>query len=685
VSVFGGSGTVFQGPSAGGWLGGSPPETAPVAASDSDENPTVTWARNVAAILKREKQQVTEEQNKAINLYRGGTPWWRHRPTWKIGTRLNKCATVPMTWAAILCDNKPRVSYAAYRIEDQQVADILTAGFTEAYERGRWQQIIHNCVLLSRVQKKAFLRLVPDPFPSPGREQAQLVVVSGDQVYADANASCVDDAEIVLYEKRESYGSITARFPDVVGKLRRKHGGIGDATEVRDGEILSPPTTLDMPTGATVNNPPYAASPNPPDGSGGTGGMKIQEFWTRPHKKITVSKVKFTASGEPATQQKYFQLRDGSEGEPLRRVITEGNVVYELPESAIDILRSVEDAGGIRVHDDDTEALEVITHKVSYPLYPHGRLTVIVDGDILADDRMNPLGYFPFIEIEAYPDGISFWGQSDIDLIADAYESLVRLVSMMLDAANLTANPLWRLPMQSEMSDDDITNAPGAIQREDLVSLRYGKREQGPEMPQYVMALVQFYIGQINELAGLNDIIMGKMNPKGQQSTETVSMQQEAAGVRFKDALHNIDRAMVTLGSQFKELVSRFYTTPVLVQLKNDAGVNEAIPLLGSHLSMPLRVESKPGSMMPNSPTARLSTLLNLTATGKPIVDLPEVWALLQEIGVINSASGIERRIKKEMANPADSWMVFGLPAPGGPPQRKPGSKRSRKKKPAGV
>jgi hypothetical protein len=251
---------------------------------------------------------------------------------------------------------------------------------------------------------------------------------------------------------------------------------------------------------------------------------------------------------------------------------------------------------------------------------------------------------------------------------------------MMLDNANLASNSIWRIPVGSEISNDDITNAPASIQREDLLMLKYGKREAAPEMPQYVMNLVRFMLEQIDDLAGLTNAAQGKIPPKAQQSTDTAMMMQEASGVRFRDAQHSLKSGMQRLGQQFQELVERFYTEPILVEIKNELGQKEAIPLIGSHLSETYRVEAKPGSMASTSPTARLNTIMNLIGSGQPIVDLPMVWALLAEVGFIDSATAVERRIAKERADPRTMWLVPGAaPAPPkGGKTKKPNSKRAK-------
>ena len=324
-------------PPAAGWYAGSPP-TSEVEDDQRDPyelDPIITWARNTAAVLKREKQAVTEQMRESLNLYHGGTPWWKTRPRWKVGTRLNYCQSVPNKWAAILSDNKPSVTFSAYQRKDQRLADIATAALQQAYDDGKWQQKIRDCILLSRIVKKAFLRLTFDPLVAGGTGKPVLSVVSGEQVFVDKNATCIDDAEIILYEYRESYGKAVARFPKIAGEVARKRTGRRDAGEGENGQVFASAATYDLPTGTQVNTPPYGASPNPPDDASGTSGISIREFWTRPRKTVGVEKVLFTAAGEPATTPKEVLYEDGS-SEALRRVFTEGGVIYELPESLID-------------------------------------------------------------------------------------------------------------------------------------------------------------------------------------------------------------------------------------------------------------------------------------------------------------------------------------------------------------
>ena len=67
---------------------------------------------------------------------------------------MNRCMTVPLQWASILSDNKPRVTYSAFHLSDQRIADIATAAFNQMWKDVEGQNKMRNAILGSRVQKK---------------------------------------------------------------------------------------------------------------------------------------------------------------------------------------------------------------------------------------------------------------------------------------------------------------------------------------------------------------------------------------------------------------------------------------------------------------------------------------------------------------------------------------------------
>lgn len=668
--------------SPGAYLGGAPKKTRQNRNDREDEDTPVDsvakWAQKMEILLKREKETVTAAMRRNWSLATGDGHWSRNRPKWKVRTTINYCFWVPTQWAAILTDNKPRVSFGTLRREDQRQADILNAAWSDCFDRSNVARAVHDAVYMSRVERKAFVRMAFDPLLDDGEGRITFEAVSGTQVYVNDGATTINDADVVMYEYEESLGTVLQRYPHITDKLRTfAQKQANDADE--DDQILSPATSFAA-GGTTHRTSQYFAESNPPVNEPSSKGIPMREFWTRPRGPrymTTVETLMFEVNGKPTAIPKTIEYEDGS-AEFLKTVITEGGVVYEWPESVVEEMKAAQALGGIKILD-VFDAVEVFTEEVEVPLYPTGR-RVVMAGNIRADDGMNPFshGQINLIEINAYRNPRSMWGTSDVDLIADLNNYVNRLYSLLLDAAMLTSNPIWRIPMSSDISDDDITNAPGSIQREDQMMLKAGKREQGPEMPQYVMSALQFGIERIREISGLSEIATGGKF-KGQQAAETVSMYQEAAGVRFRDALHDLEAAFTQMGTQFMGLVGQFYTSPKMVKIKSEAGIDEPVSFLGTDLSAPMFVKASAGSAMPQSPSARLQFMMQLLNSPKPIVDLPEVWSLLQEVGLIDSATALEKRIHKEMNSPTEQWKV--MPPPGAKPAPKgkqPGSTRSR-------
>jgi hypothetical protein len=149
--------------------------------------------------------------------------------------------------------------------------------------------------------------------------------------------------------------------------------------------------------------------------------------------------------------------------------------------------------------------------------------------------------------------------------------------------------------------------------------------------------------------------------------------------VRFRDALACLSRALQGIGEDFLEFVGRFYTSPVIVQIKNDAGITEPVPMVGTYLTDPLIVEAKAGSRQPSGPNARLQTLVSLKSAGVPL-PLTTVFRILEELGTIPSASGTMRELEEMLRVPGQQWKVLGFPGQPQQQAKKPGSRRQKKK-----
>lgn len=672
-------------PQAGEFLGGRSSNDSPDARrrgafdvpDGKDLHPLVRWANAADSALEHENRGEHNRMKRNRDQY-DGKQWSGMRAPWKNKTVLNYSAWVCDQWASVLADNKPKVTFESYLQDLQYEADIMTAAWEDCYSRRNWQGCIEDVILCSRIDGVSYLHPVYDPYADEGEGAPLIKKVLGTQLSMDRDAHDPYDAVLLRYEYYLPLGEVLAKWPHLREVLRPDGNAPGSPSgaaysqqagtqivydtanqQIQQANITAPMT---LPAGENSFQGAYKAPTAPPSYTG-TGGQRVREYWQRPKgpsAQTTVKKIKFGIDGKPVTRRKFMRFPDGSV-EPLKTVITEGQIVYELSSVDADIMQYVSDIGGLQVLG-VFDALEVVQEEVAVPLFPAGRRTVIV-GDYLADDGMNPFGHgrFPFIPIYAYRSAREKHGISDIDRVYTLQDYLNRLYSLLLDAAILTSNPIWLIPTDSQIADEDLTNAPGAIIRGEMTTLKLARREKGPDMPAYVTQLIQLTIAQIREISGLSESATGGKF-KGQQAAETVSMYQEAASVRFRQGIRNVEQAIIELGYQFAGIVKQFYNTPRWVRVRQAAGCEQPISFVGADLMAPLVMKAKAGGALPLSPSARLNIYMGLMNT--PVLDLRELWRVAQEVGIIDSASAIEGRMKRyaqELGLQGDFWMAPGL------------------------
>lgn len=591
--------------------------------------------------------------------YYDGDQWPKGRAPWKSSPVINYSAWACEQWAALLSDNKPRFVYEAMRQSEQSQAEIASALRDQDSIADEWERKREEAILMARIEKASYYSLRHDPTLNGNRGRINLRVVSIRHIFMNKSATGPEDAEVLLHEYYESIGSLTQRFPTLRDKISPSQAfedGYDD-----DGAEVGVPAQYVESTAGPLYSPPHHGPAAQRFGGNSSAGCLVREWWMRPKgpdHQTRVKRVKWNAGNRISTKKKYLKFADGTL-EPLKTVITEGNIVYELPVSVVAIMQFISDfLGGLKVLA-VYDAVEARFEEVDAPLYPNGRRFIVV-GDYCADDGANPYshGEFPYIELAAYRNRTAQKKVGDIDRFWHMQDYLNRISALIMDIAQLTGNPIVILPTDSQIQDEDITNAPGAIVRGDLMTIKNMRREKGPELPAYIAQQQQYAISQIREISGLSETATGGKF-KGQQAAETVSMYQEAAGVRFRQGIRNVEQAEVKLGRQYLGLVGQFYSDPIQIKIKDALGVDRHVIFRGSDLSQDMLMKAKAGSSLPSSPSARLNTMLSLVPQG--LADLPEVWKMLQEIGAIESASAIEQRMTRYIANKNELWKAPGL------------------------
>jgi len=145
-----------------------------------------------------------------------------------------------------------------------------------------------------------------------------------------------------------------------------------------------------------------------------------------------------------------------------------------------------------------------------------------------------------------------------------------------------------------------------------------------PSMPDSVRALVEFWIGRIENTSGLSAMQKGA-TPNQRNAAEVITNVQEAAFVRIRAALHNLETTLRACSTKLGDLVVDNYTEPRIMAIVGQDGQQTSLALAARHFYTPsskgatplkfvLQVEA--GATTPTSRAARVAESEKLLALG---------------------------------------------------------------------
>jgi hypothetical protein len=254
------------------------------------------------------------------------------------------------------------------------------------------------------------------------------------------------------------------------------------------------------------------------------------------------------------------------------------------------------------------------------------RMVCTVGNVVLMDEPALNLwshGQHPYVRFVPHDTG-EFYGMSLVELLTPAQNSINRLLASIEQNIWLTGNPVFVSTMRSGISRSTITNRPG--QRLDVTNNVDDVKWMQPPMsnPQQTTSLIDFYIGEMDRISGLSAIVRGA-TPTGRNAQGVLDSLQEAAFVRIRMNLRNLERAISTAGDLVASLISEFYDTPRYAPILGKDGQRTTKVLRSQHFYLPdgdervplkFAVNIQAGSMLPTSKQARAQEAQTLLALG---------------------------------------------------------------------
>lgn len=269
-----------------------------------------------------------------------------------------------------------------------------------------------------------------------------------------------------------------------------------------------------------------------------------------------------------------------------------------------------------------------------YPEYadnrvkPAWRFVAMCNSRILLDVPVSEMwshGQHPYEDFR-FDDIGEFYGISLVDHLAHPQIYINRLLTALQHNAELTGNPVFIEPANSGLNRVNIINRPGQRLTVSGPQAMQNRPDwlQPPAMPQQVMDLVQFWISRIENTMSLSALQKG-ITPTQRNAEGSLNMVQEAAFVRVRSALSNLQDCLQRSAVKLCDLIVDNYTQPRITAIIGEEGDMVAKSLAGQHFYVPSRNGSAPlkyvirveaGSGGPTSRAARMAEADRLYGLG---------------------------------------------------------------------
>lgn len=214
------------------------------------------------------------------------------------------------------------------------------------------------------------------------------------------------------------------------------------------------------------------------------------------------------------------------------------------------------------------------------------RCVVVAGNRVLENDMASEFwghGSHPYERYVPYDLG-EFWGLSLVELLTSPQESLDRILASLQHNVELLGNPPFKEGTRSGLQRQQITNKPG--QRLTVNESATAEWLMPPPMHESLPQLLHYFLNRMEAISGLSAITRGG-SPGGRNAQGTIDAMQEAAFVRIRMALRNMERFLRRAGAKAASIIAENYTVPRMVAYLGPGGQGSAVALTTEHFYLP--------------------------------------------------------------------------------------------------
>lgn len=240
---------------------------------------------------------------------------------------------------------------------------------------------------------------------------------------------------------------------------------------------------------------------------------------------------------------------------------------------------------------------------------------VVTSGNVVISDcaatDMWSHGRHPYVFHRPKQTG-ELYAPSMVEMLAPSQEAVNNMLRSIGKNLALMGDPIMVNKRDTGIRRSAVTNVPG--QRLQVKSTDDVKWLDPPTVhPQAAGDMIAFHVGEMERISGLSAVVRGA-TPTGRNAQGVIDSVQEAAFVRIRLHIRNLERSLQEIVNLVAALICEFYDEPRLVAYAPNDGAKTSLAISTLHFydptpanRVPLRyqVMIRAGSAMPTSRQAR--------------------------------------------------------------------------------
>lgn len=302
------------------------------------------------------------------------------------------------------------------------------------------------------------------------------------------------------------------------------------------------------------------------------------------------------------------------------------------------------------------------------PAIPEGRYCVFMDSPqkILQDGPWPfPFHQLPIVKFSGQPVPGSLYDRAVTEDAIPLQKQLNRKLSQIMEYSNLTVSPQMMGPVGSLKTRR--TNEPGLFMEYNMVGGQRPEYLTPPQLPQYVMEILQMLNEQIRDVFGLTEVSEGTVPPNVEAGI-AIDLLQEMSTDRFAPTILNNERTLAVAGKLILEFAQAYYTEPRLIRMKGANGSMAAKKFSGADIKGDIDIRVSVGSGMPRTRAGKQALFMQLVQMQvlqpwqlPKYLDIPDLSGLQQKLATDEDQAlrEQERLLSGEPLNPMSQMDVM--------------------------